>query len=246
MNQWNDDEIFNALLTLESSLIELRREFASFTEATSKNLPSQGLAAITNICRVRDAIATSVMTLMPYVADADRIAGRVAVRSIDELGRRAIVSFATALLATLRELAARSPARARHLFVGKLRSMEDVSAWVLDCFSTLAPLWTIPKQPGDLVPVPPGAEHHRMLRAACVGTVAMVNDPDFVHVLRSGIAASDWPELAHACTQLAIILRLDMEAPPWAIGSRAALSSMGLNAEPSFVAGTTNVQRPRL
>jgi hypothetical protein len=219
MIQSDDDEpILDVLLNLESAQIELRSQYTEFTRAAEQNQPRLGAAAVVGVCRAGKAIAAAVPTLKKYIADDDRRGGRVAIRSIHELALRAVIVFATRRLARLHALVAQSPHRAQHLFIGRLRTMDDVSALVLGCFASVSVEWTAPKAPGDPVPEPPGPGHHRALRTAQALVVAVSNDSDFRHFLREGIHSFDWPDLGRACAELDAVLRLDMEAPPWALG----------------------------
>ena len=212
----DNESVLDTLLSLESALIELRTQYADFTHASSKNLPTRGATAVAGICRAGKTIASATSRLKQYTTDADRVAGRVDIRSVHELALRAVVLFATDRLTRLHALIAQSPQRAHRLFIGRLRTMDDVTAWVLDGFADLSVGWTAPKVPGDPVPEPSGSAHHRVLRSARARVIAMANEPEFRHFLSAGIHAYDWPELGRACAELDAVLRLDMEAPPWA------------------------------
>ena len=214
IQQEPDEPILDVLLSLESAQIELRAQYTDFFRAAEQNLPILGATAVAGVCRAGKAIAAAVPPLKKYIGDAGRCGGGGTIWSIHELALRAVIVFATSRLTRLHALVAQSPHRTHHLFIGRLRTMDDVSALVLDCFASSVE-WTTPPAPGALAPEP---EHHRALRAAQARVVAVSNDPDFRHFLSEGLHSFDWPELGRACVVLDAVLRLDMEAPPWAFG----------------------------
>jgi hypothetical protein len=207
------DAVYSALLTLESALIDLRRDYALLTETSQRNDPAAGAPALARICATVKVLASAYVTLKRHTVEDDRVAGRGPILSIGDLALRATKLLVASLLSQLQEVIARSPDKARRLFGDQLRQIEEVSALVLDGFEGASRLWNPP--PRDATTVEPhDVEHHRLLRAVRPDLAAMANAPELCRVLQAGIKSLDWPALGQVCVQLYAVLRLDMEAAP--------------------------------
>jgi hypothetical protein len=70
------DAVYSALLTLESALIDFRRDCALLTETTQRNDPAAGAAALARLCATTKTITSAYVKLKRHTREDDRAAGR--------------------------------------------------------------------------------------------------------------------------------------------------------------------------
>jgi hypothetical protein len=207
------DAVYHALLSLESALIDFRRDYALLSETSQRKDLAMGATALARICATIKIIAFAYATLKRHTIEDDRSAGRGPILSLGDLALRATKRLVESLLDQLQDVVARSPDKARRLFGDQLRPTEAVSALVLGGFAAADRIWNSPPTETSTAELR-DVEHHRLLREVRVDIAAVANAPALCSFLQNGIKSLDWPALGRVCVQLSVVLRLDMEAAP--------------------------------
>jgi hypothetical protein len=207
------DVVCDALLSLESALIDFRRDYARLTATSQRNDPSAAAPALARLCVTLKVLTSAYVTLKRRTIEGDRATGRGPILSLGDLALRATKLVVESLFSQLHEVIARSPDKARRLFGDQLQPVAEVSALVLGGFAGASRLWNLPPT-GTPTAEPRDVEHHRLLRAARADIAAVANAPAMCRFLQGGLKALDWPALGHVCAQLSVVLRLDPEAAP--------------------------------
>jgi hypothetical protein len=205
--------VYNTLLALESSLIQQRSDYASLADAIQRRDAPAGVAAMTRACDTRNAIASAIVTLKRHTANEDQARGRCRIQSVGDLALRATLLLVVELLAQLQEVVVLEPDKTDRLFGSRLRSIRDVSDLVLEGFAGAVRLWRPVVADGPIL-ASRDPEHYRILREVRAAIAATATDLELSQFLLIGILSVDSPVLARVCAQLAVVLRLDMEAAP--------------------------------
>jgi hypothetical protein len=215
------DAIYHGLLSLESALIEFRRDYTRLAATSQRDDHAARASALARICATIKGITSAYVTLKRHTMEVDRAASRGAILSLGDLALRATKLLVESLLSQLQEVTAHAPDKARHLFGDQPQPIAEVSALVLGGFERASRLWNPP--PTDAAATEPrDVEHHRLLREVRADIAVVANAPELCSFLQTGLKSLDWPALGRVCTQLSVVLRLDMEAAP---GLPAARSS---------------------
>jgi hypothetical protein len=212
--------VVSALLALEQQLVGLRRHSEQLMAASGSGRFAPAVAATGNLRRGFENLAVTVTNLRAYVVAADGAVLGGTVESLGELTIRAATMVVAAQLGQLTDAIHREAAhpRTRALFVGRLRGIDEVAAFLRDELCRINESWA--RHRHDEAAAPAGADaprtqrhvgYRRAVREAQHAVVALGRDPDVAHFLREGAMRRDWPQVHAACTEIAAVLKIRLD-----------------------------------
>jgi hypothetical protein len=213
--------VVRTLQELELQVAAFRDRAAALAKAFSRGDIPMVVRGTGEAGRGLDSIAASMMSLKREVLPQDGLGDTM--DSLAELVTRAVRLVVLVQLGDLRDVF-RDPvanARARTLFTGRFRDIEDVIAFVHGELDRIDGTWTRYRSGGEQAMAIDG---NRVLYRAVIGAAqravrAIGADPDFVHFLREGATCVDRPTVCRGCTQ--IIAALNIKIDPGAAHTAA-------------------------
>jgi hypothetical protein len=204
------DVVIRALQELELQVAEFRDRAAALAKAFSRGDIPMVVRGTGEAGRGLDSIAASMMSLKREVLPQDGLGDTM--DSLAELVTRAVRLVVLVQLGDLRDVL-RDPvanARARTLFTGRFRDIEDVLAFVHGELDRIDGPWEGYRSGSGQAMAIDGNRvlYHAVIGAAQRAVRAIGADPDFVHFLRDGATCVDWPTVCRGCTQIIAALSI--------------------------------------
>lgn len=199
------DVLVHTLRSVRHGASEIRyRQDAVLAELTSPRAMSVAIATV-QLHDAVDSFETAVGHLQAIAAELDCDLGRRMIASLGELVLHLRVFAILSQVEQLVQAIHSADVEICALFTGRLRSIGEVSALV---YEQITRMWL---DYGHLIRAPGGSIRRDVVREAHRALTLIGSDPDFMYVLRIGMAHPDWPGVFCACANLAELLALTVD-----------------------------------
>jgi hypothetical protein len=153
-----------------------------------------------------DLLMSRTATLQRIVTRFDQGVASGEFGSLAELGLRAQTLAILLLLDELCDETQYASVDYQDLFVGRLRTIEDVASLLFDSLGDANRQWLQCRTSKHDLRV----SYHLAIRQAQRAITELGADPDLVHFLRAGSSRTDMPRMRYACHQLAEVFNITL------------------------------------
>jgi hypothetical protein len=227
--------VVELLQRLERQHAEHRPHLADVTMAINKSDYEQAAESTGNLHSVLESIIVTRARLREYVVSVDSLGEPGSLIELAIRARRVVITMQAD---RLRDAFSHSEAvaRARGWFVGRFRKIDEVITFLDELTKSACP-W---ERYREGQPLPVGMKdadrtvmYRTTVRIAQRTMRELGTDPDLLHFLRSGIAATDWLDAHAGCKQIASALagEIDVESDVGVVAQLPRTRMSGTNAE---------------
>ena len=212
--RFRSEVVIGVLQELEKEIVCFRGHVRTAATAVGRGDVTLAAAEMEGLRRRFEIISTATMSLKREVIPVDGLGNTM--DSLAELviraTRMAIAVQVSDLNTEIRAAAARD--RARAMFAGRFRNIDEVAAFIDDEFFRINGIWMRYRSGGERSAA---ASENRLLyrsamRAAQRAVREIGGDRDLAHFLREGVAHIEWPGVHHACAQIVAAISVNIDA----------------------------------